>query len=383
MHEPANAAITRLLEGQVTAGRQIGVQVSVYRHGVLEVDTRAGCMGPHDSRVVQPDSLFCSFSSTKGVAALAVHMLADRGLLDYDAPVADYWPAFAKHGKGAVTVAQAMSHQTGLYAMPAPFHISHMVDWDAGIRRIEDGVPAWTPGDGTTGYHAVTYSWIAGGIVAAVSGRHIRDFIATEIAAPLGVADEFFVGVPVHDASVRSRLTSLHIVPAGDGLPIPDDHAMFKAMPKALWTYCNDLTFREACLPGANGHFSSRALARMYGALANGGEIDGVRLVSKDRIAAMQAVQAHAPDVVLAAVNRKGIGFFIGGLVPAPGDRMVHGPIGPSEHAFGHTGAGGSVGFADPEHGLGVAVTINKMAYPAPGEGTTIEITDLIRELFT
>ena len=119
----------------------------------------------------------------------------------------------------------------------------------------------------------------------------------------------------------------------------------------------------------------------MYGALANGGEIGGVRLVSPERIAHMQKIHTQEVDRVLGAAIRKNVGFFLGGLGPDLEGNLVHGPMGPRETAFGHPGAGGSIGFADPEIGLGMAVTLNKMSYPAPGTGVTLEICDLVRSL--
>ncbi|MDH4145168.1 MAG: beta-lactamase family protein [Acidimicrobiia bacterium] len=375
----ANDEVRELLERQIAGGRQIGVQVCAYRRGEPFVDVAAGTMGPGDDRPVQPDSLFCSFSSTKGVAALVVHQLADRGLLDYDAPVASYWPDFAQHGKDRLTVAQALSHQGGIHALPEPFRPEHITDWEAGIERTAAAVPAWEPGT-ATGYHAVTYGWIVGGIVAGVTGRHVRDVIRDDVAAPLGIADELHVGIP-DDPAIEPRLTTLELVAAGEGLPIPEDAPFYEAMPKAMWPHFNGLPFRRACLPSGNGHFSARALARVYAALANGGELDGVRLVSPERIAAMQTVRTAEVDRVLGVAIRKDTGFFLGGLGPDLAGNLVHGPMGPSERAFGHPGAGGSVGFADPDSGLAVAVTLNKMSYPMPGEGVTLEICDLIRSL--
>lgn len=366
----ANRAIQALIDQQVAEGRQIGVQVCAYKDGELVVDAVAGQMGPDDPRPVRPDTLFLSFSTTKGVAALALHQLADRGLIDYDAPVAKYWPAFAAHGKERVTVAQAMSHQAGLHAMPEPFEPAHITDWEAGIRRMEEGVPAYEPGT-ATGYHAVTYGWIVGGIVQGATGRHIKDVIRTEIAEPLGVADSLFVGIP---AGLEDRLATLAIWNFGEGVPLPDDHDMFKAMPKAMWPHFNEMDFRTACLPSGNGHFTARALARMYAALACGGEIDGVRLVSRERITHMQRLMTNATDIVLMQPLNKGIGFFLGG---EPGG--VPGLMGPRETAFGHPGAGGSVAFADPEKGLAVAITINKMQASLPGEGPSLEICQALR----
>ena len=374
-----NRAVQELLDAQIEAGQQIGVQVAAYQHGEKIIDVATGTLGPADDRPVGRDSLFLSFSSTKGPSATVVHQLADRGVISFDAPVARYWPEFAQNGKDAITVAQAMSHQAGLHAMPPDFRPEHLTDWDAALDWVAAGTPAWEPGT-TNAYHAVTYGWLVGGIVRGATGRHFSDVVRTEVAEPLGVADEFFVGLP-DEPGVMNRTATLAIVGAGDGLPIPEDSPFFEAMPKAMWRHFNDVDIRTACIPGANGHFSARALARMYGALANGGAIDGVSLVSPEQIVCMQTMQTDAADRVLGRSIRRTTGFTLGGLGPDLSGNLVHGPQGPRQTSFGHSGAGGSVGFADPEIGLGVAVTVNKMSYPNPGEGTTLEICDLIRSL--
>ena len=374
-----NAAVLELLETQIAAKRQIGVQVAAYLHGEAIIEVAAGAMGPTDDRAVRNDSLFLSFSCTKGPAALVVHQLADRGVIDFEAPVASYWPDFAQNGKGAITVAQALSHQAGLHAMPPDFRPEHLTDWDSALDWVAGGTPQWEPGT-TNAYHAVTYGWLVGGIVRGATGRHFSDVVRTEVAEPLGVADEFFVGVP-DTPSVADRVATLAIVGPGEGFPVPDDSPFFAAMPKAMWQFFNDKEMRTACMPGANGHFSARALARMYGALAHRGAVDGVALISPAQIANMQTLQTDAVDRVLGRSIRRSTGFTLGGLGPDLSGNLVHGPQGPRETSFGHSGAGGAVGFADPAMGLGVAVTLNKMAYPNPGEGVTLEICDLIRSL--
>ena len=135
--------VSELIEKQVTDGRQIGVQVCANQDGEKIVDTWAGTMGPDDPRPIQANSLFCSWSTTKGVTATAIHMLADRGLIDYDARVADYWPEFAQEGKGEITITQAMSHQIGLHALPELFSVEFLIDWDAGIEYVEKAKPAY------------------------------------------------------------------------------------------------------------------------------------------------------------------------------------------------------------------------------------------------
>lgn len=365
-----NEKVTDLIQQQTAEGRQIGVQVCAYKDGRVVVDTVAGQMGPDDTRPIQPDSLVLAFSVTKGVGALAIHILADRGLIDVDAPVAKYWPAFAPHGKERVTVAQALSHQAGLHAMPSPFKVEHLTDWDAGIKRMEEGVPAYPPGT-ATGYHAVTWAWIAGGIVQGATGRHIKEVIATEIAKPLGIQDEMYVGIP---DGVEDRLTTLALVTAGEGTPIAPDSDFYKAMPKEQWQHFNEMAVRKACLPSGNGHFSARALAKMYAVLAQGGELDGVRLVSKERIPMMRRLMTNEVDRVLGSPTPKGVGFFLGGSTAGNA-----GLIGPRDTAFGHPGAGGSVAFCDPEAGLSVGLTMTKMQFGLPGQGPNQEICDLIR----
>jgi CubicO group peptidase (beta-lactamase class C family) len=370
-----NAKVQALLEKQIAEGRQLGTQACAYRYGEVIADSWAGTMGPADTRPVQSDSLFSSFSTTKGVAATALHILADRGLIDYEAPVAKYWPEFAANGKGKITVAQAMSHQAGLHAMPKPATADFITNWEAGLAWIANGTPAWEPGT-ATGYHALTYAWVVGGIVQGASGRHIRDVIEEDIAVPLGVAGQMYVGIP---DGVEDRLTTLTQLSGGRVVPgaaqIPADHPMFEAMPPNADYNFNDMRIRKACLPSANGHFSARALAKMYGALANGGEIGGVRLVSKERIPLMQRIYTEAADRVIMFPLRKGAGFFMGGKMNG-----IHGATGPRTTAFGHPGAGGSIAFADPEVGLSIAVTLNQMQ-PASmqGEGVTLEICELIR----
>lgn len=373
INERLNTLVSELLGRQIADGRQLGVQVAAYLHGDLVVDVWAGSVGPGDDRPVQRDTLFSSYSTTKGVAATALHILADRGEIAYEAPVAKYWPAFAQNGKGEMTVAQAMSHQGGLHAMPNPLTVEFLCDWDAGIRWIEDATPAWPPGS-AMGYHAYSYAWLAGGIVQFATGRHIKEVIQEEIARPLGLEGEMFVGIP---DGVETRLASLLTPPPSEDLAslVPDDHPMFQASPRQYPIDFNDMRIRRACIPSANGHFTARVLAKMYGALANGGEVDGVQLVSQERVGLMRQMQVEGPDKVLFGMPfRRGIGYILGGKLGG-----IHGPMGPRESAFGHDGAGGSIAFADPDVGLSVAVTLNKMHYALPGEGPTFEICELVR----
>jgi CubicO group peptidase (beta-lactamase class C family) len=288
--------------------------------------------------------------------------LADKGFIEYDVPVTRYWPGFGKHGKDKITIAQAMSHQAGIYKAPNTEDIRNLTDWERGIKHVEDAVPAFEPGT-KTGNHSLTFGWIVGGIIQAATGRHIQDVIQEEIAEPLGIEREMYVGIP---DGVEDRLTTLEVLDPYK-FDEPEDHLSFDAAPPAIYGLVNDLRIRKACLPSYNGHFTAHALAKMYGTLANGGEIDGIRLVSRDRIRNMQRLMTIDTDVVLEIPERKGIGFYLGGW----GFERVFGGI----KSFGHIGVGGSLGFADPETGLSVAVTLNKMR----SSDRVLEICELIR----
>ena len=220
---------------------------------------------------------------------------------------------------------------------------------------------------------------MVGGIVQFASGRHIKDVIQEEIARPLGIAGQMYVGIP---DGVEERLATLTnqrkpgepVSARPARFQIPEDHDFFKAMPPDSEVNYNDMRVRKACLPSANGHFTAYALAKMYGAHANGGEVEGVRLVSPERVPQMQRIYVREPDRVIFMPMRKGIGFFMGGKTNG-----MHGATGPRETAFGHPGAGGSIAFADPEIGLSIAVTINQMATTLTAEGPVFQICELIR----
>jgi CubicO group peptidase (beta-lactamase class C family) len=363
-----NEKVEKLIKKQISDGRQIGVQVCAYQYGKKIVDTWAGTMGPGDNRPVKQDSLFCSWSTTKGVAATALHILADQGFIEYDAPVTQYWKEFGKHGKDKITVAQAMSHQAGIYKTPNLDNLENITDWSKGINYVENAVPAFPPGT-KTGYHALTYGWIVGGIIEKATGRHIQDVIREEIAKPLEIAREMYVGIP---DGVEDRLTTLEIWDSTQ-FDVPEGSPHFDAMPHEIWDIPNIMSIRRACIPGGTGHFMAHGLARMYGALANSGTIDGVRLVSSDRVRSMYRLVTDGLDIVLDMSRRKGIGFMLGGV-----ERSV---TGGRKSVFGHAGAGGSIALADPEVGLGMAVTLNKMVRELDvTKSRAADICNLIRD---
>jgi CubicO group peptidase (beta-lactamase class C family) len=287
-------------------------------------------------------------------------MLAERGLVDYEAPVSRYWPEFGQHGKQTVTVRQAMSHQAGIPQMPEGWGPERMCDWDATVAAIADLTPLWEPGSRTQ-YHGQTFGWIMGEVLRRVDGRDVRRFVYDEIAGPIGAPDLHVGTTP----DLLPRVARLRSAPGG-GIDVDQ------------W---NRDDLRQAIVPAAGGQFNARSLARMYAALANGGELNGARLLSPERIDVARTPQTkpeHAAEVGMSF----GLGYRLGSPVYA--DNAMLRAMGRDPRVFGHTGAGGAIGFADPERRFSFALTKN-LLHPGFAEGgasTTRTIVETVRRAF-
>ena len=332
---------------------EAGASLCLIVDGETVLDLWGGRADAEGTRAWQRGTIANVYSSTKGVAALAAAMLADRDLLDVEAPVADYWPEFAQAGKEAITVRQLLTHEAGLAGIDGELPDLGVLDWDHMIGAIERQAPLWTPGEGL-GYHAVTYGWLVGEVIRRVTGRTCGEFVRDEIAVPLGV--DFFIGLP---ASEDARTADM--IPPESGNPIePPDPASLAAKalgfvnPRVAGTV-NSREWRAAELPAANGHGNARSLARIYAAMARGGELDGVRLLSPEGVAAASAHAVTADDLVLGFPVKRALGF----LISLPGGRYEWGP---NPNTYGHSGAGGSLGFADPDAGIGFGYVMNQMS---------------------
>lgn len=332
----------------------VGASVAVAIGGELVVDLWGGYADRARTRPWERDTIATTYSTTKGMVALCVHMLVDRGELDWDAPVARYWPEFAQHGKGGVLVRHVMSHTAGLPAIREPLPADAIFDWERMISALASEQLWWEPGT-TQGYHSVTYGFLAGEIVRQVSGRSIGTFFRDEVARPLGV--DFHIGF---GEELDGRVAEM--IPAGED-PLrdlrqqpeslrakvfhnPPAHNSDRAVP-------NTRAWRGAEIPSVNGHGNARALAVIYGALAAGGEAHGVRLLSPAAVARAAEVAIASKDVVSGIEMSRCLGFSrISAIVPAATDL-----------AFGHSGQGGSLGFADPGRRLGFGYVPNQTLY--------------------
>jgi CubicO group peptidase (beta-lactamase class C family) len=367
---PAFAPVARVLRRQLRGGVGGGA-VCVYHRGECVVDLWGGTRDEQGAPWTR-DTMAPSFSTTKGVASTLLHMLADRGLIDYDAPVARYWPEFAQAGKAAITVRQVLTHRAGLY------HVRQMVDraerlldWDYMVRALERTPPIHPPGS-HTGYHGLTYGYLVGEIVQRVTGRPFREVVRSDLAEPLGL-DGLFIGAPPEALARAARLIwprrgLVNMVDAGDEpsgrgrLARLDGMLRVLRVPVDLPSILDALAPRgiagfdfsgadtlAASIPAANGLFTARSLARMYAALAGGGSLDGVRLLSPETLAHATQVQPPAAGkVVIPFDMRWRLGFH-----------AVFTTRGIPRAAFGHFGFGGSGAWACPKRELAVALVVN------------------------
>jgi CubicO group peptidase (beta-lactamase class C family) len=348
----AAAGVQPVLEQLVASGAERGLQVAAYLNGQLVLDVWAGVADDVTGRRVDGDTLFTVFSATKGLVATSVHMLAERGLLDYETPVAAYWPAFAAHGKERVTLRQALSHQAGIPQLPSGLAPETLCDWEAMCAIVADLELLWAPGS-RTAYHGMTFGWILGEVVRRVDGRDVRAFVHEEIAGPLQAPD-LHIGIAPADEGRAARLANF-----GD--------RQATSLSVDLW---NRSDVRQAIIPAGGGLVSARSLARHYAMIAGGGQLGATRLLSAERLALASTPQTAAPDAAEIGMVF-GLGYRVGSPIYPEGGLLS--ALGPHPTVFGHTGAGGALGFADLERGFAFALTKN-LLYPGPPQPSTTPV---------
>jgi CubicO group peptidase (beta-lactamase class C family) len=356
------AAVQALLDELVESGAERGLQAAAYLDGRMVVDAWAGVADPATGRAVDGDTLFTVFSCSKGITATVIHLLAERGKLQYDDPIAKHWPEFAAHGKERITIRHALTHTAGLPKTPEGDPNkppgAQMADWGAMCRAIADLTPLWEPGT-QTGYHALTFGWLLGEVARRADGRPIERIVAEDICAPLGI-EAFFFGIP---ESAEARVAPLENDATMDEGPAATPES--RAIPHLF----NRPDIRRAVIPAGGGIANARSLARHYAGLIGDG-VDGVRLLPPERVRIATTVQTEAVDTILGRPIRKGLGYFLGREESAMSERAT---------AFGHPGHGGSIGFADPEYRFAFALTKNRLVSSAPGQGTVNEVSRAAR----
>ena len=360
----ANASIQDLLEDMVHQGPELGLQVSAYLHGKQVIDAFAGIADEASGRPVTGDTMFTVFSTSKGVATTCVHLLAERGQLDYDDPIAKYWPEFGAHGKDKATIRDALTHKTGLPTTP-PIPESH---WDEMCAALAAAEPEWEPGT-KTGYHGFTWGFIVGEVVRRIDRRGIGQFLQEEVCRPLGISSLYF-GVP--DSELGRVATVKPLPPAPSpvapversasevGARSPADPAGRPRSQADVDPFTNALKYntreyRQAIIPAGGGVMSARGLARHYAMLAEGGTLDGVTVLSPERLRIATTLQTADYDQTFGRPAKKALGWWI-----------ADGAMGSRETTFGHAGLGGSIGFADGSRHFAFALTKNVIGNGGP-----------------
>lgn len=354
------AAVRDTFAASVEAGGEVGASFAATLDGRMVVDLWGGHADAARTRPWERDTIVNVFSTTKAMTALCAHLLADRGLLDLDAPVARYWPEFATAGKETIPVRMLLSHTAGLAAIRQRLPLEALYDWDRYAAAIAAERPWWEPGT-ANGYHALTFGHLVGEVIRRISGQRIGQFLRDEVTGPLGA--DFHIGLPASEERRCGEMvgpTAAENAAAGLDAPAPDSlRAKVLGNPALRPEQANTSAWRRAEIPAANGHGNARSVARVLAALACGGALDGVRLLRAESIDRAIATQAYGRDLVLGFKVKWGLGFMLA---------SAELPLSPSSRAFGHGGWGGSLGFVDLDARVSWAYVMNKMAPGTAGD---------------
>ncbi len=334
---------------------EIGSAVSVVVDGRTVVDLWGGWRDSGRQREWQHDTIVCMMSVSKGITGLAFGLLVDRGLVDVNQPVAKYWPEFAANGKDSLPVRFILDHRAGLPIVADPLWPGAIYDHQAICKALAAQAPLWQPGT-VAAYHIHTQGYLLGEIVRRVTGRTVGTFLREEIAEPLA-ADYMIGSLSKHDqarcAEVMPNMQA-RLFAAKEAETDTLRSKAFVQNPAEPWPVTlNSSSWRESEIASGNGHGNARGVARIYGAFARGGTLDGVRLTRPESIAAMITEQHNMTELMQDRPYHQALGI----LLNTP--EAVY--MGPNRRAFGHHGIGGSIGFADPDAHVGFSYSVNRM----------------------
>ena len=345
---PGYEGVRQAFEHNLAAEGEVGATVCVYRHGEKVVDLWGGVAdsggGPYGH-----DTSQIVFSTSKGLVAICAHLLAQRGLLDLDAPVARYWPEFAAAGKESIPVSWVLSHRSGLVGIDRPVTWEDVLAGTPVLESLAAQAPAWEPGT-AHGYHPLTIGFIVAEVVRRITGLSLGQFFAAEVASPLGL--DAWIGLPPAEEHRVAPLIDFPPERPDEFFTAEQEPGTLPARaftnPQISIPLFNEPATHRAEIPAANAIVNASSLARLYASCI--GVLDGVRLLDQSTVDAARTMQAVGPDLVLPQYTSYGLGF----LLPTPWLRMA----GPG--SFGHDGLGGSLGFASPELGLAFGYVMNQ-----------------------
>jgi CubicO group peptidase (beta-lactamase class C family) len=356
--DPKFERVKQAFAANFESGAETGAACAIALDGNPVVDLWGGFADRAQTRPWTRDTLVNVYSTTKGLTAICAHRLVDQGKLDLNAPVAKYWPEFAQGGKEKLPVRFLLSHRAGLPAVRKPLDPNALFEWNTMCSALAEQEPWWEPGT-RHGYHALTFGFLVGEVIRRITGKTPGTYFRDELAGPLGLDAHIGLGAE-HDARTGDLIPSPPPAPGEPNLFVeaaknPESVTAKAFMNPPVLTkpgLVNSREWRAAEIPAANGHTTARALARLYGALARGGEVEGYRVLTPGSIARCYEEQSRGADEVLFISTRFSLGF----MMSQPGASL-----GPNSRSFGHPGAGGSLGYADPDTKIGFGYTMNRM----------------------
>jgi len=370
---PGWEGVRDVFQANFDAGTEVGAAFSAYHRGNKVVDLWGGIADQDEGTPWEEDTIIGVFSTTKGMTAICANQLAQDGKLDVEAPVVTYWPEFAANGKADIPVAYLLSHQAGLAWVDGTLTPDEALAWEPVIRALEQQAPSWQPGT-QHGYHATTYGWLVGEVIKRIAGQSVGTYLRENIADPLDL--DLWIGLPESEESRVATLISMipkggmEPGPGGEPNPLAELMAAFLGpetpLGKALFApggaladqdIWNTRAMHAAEVPAANGICDARSLARLYGATVS--DVDGIRLLTPEQVKAATVQRTTGPNTILMNMEiHFGLGFMLhAGLIPLGGP-----------NSFGHFGAGGSVGWADPDTELGMGYIMNRMDIGLAGD---------------
>ena len=350
------APVRQAFAANLSSGADLGASFCATLEGETVVDLWGGFADAAGTRAWTRDTIVNVYSTTKTMTALCALILADRGELDFDAPVARYWPEFAAGGKAGVKVSHLLSHAAGLPGWREPVTTEDLYDWEKVTALLAAQAPLWEPG-AEPGYHAITQGYLIGEVVRRITGRTLGTFFRQEIAEPLGA--DFHIGLPAaHDARVAELIPPPRGLAAGDGKQTPAQAMTFNN-PVIDVSATRTRAWRGAEIPAAGGTGNARSIAQIHAILANGGVAKGQRFLSEAGCRKALELQIEGDDLILGGPARFGLGFGLGGGVlplPNPADSMFWG------------GYGGSLVIVDMKARTTIAYAMNRMAGTTTGD---------------
>ena len=360
--EPAFESLRRALAEVIETGAEVGAALAVHVGKQPVVDLWAGHEDSPRTRPWDEHTIVNLYSVGKAVTAVCALRLVERGALDLDSPVSRYWSEFAQAGKKHLPVRYLLTHQAALPAVFRPLPLGAVLQWEAMTEALAAQEPWWEPGAGH-GYHVNTYGFLIGEVVRRITGKSLGAYLRDEIAGPAGI--DFFIGFgpeldarcadvipprPGPDGEQRNVLLDAELATL-TGLQRMRVGAYLNPADLSGLGIINSREWRAAEVPSTNGHGNARAVARLYAALAGDGDLDGVHILSPATIEMAIAEQVYGEDLVLQRPTRFGLGFQL---------TMPERRLGPGLRSFGHFGAGGSLGFGDPDAHVAFAYAMNQ-----------------------